>query len=177
MLAALLATGAIGRYLYARVPRAANGRELELAEGEEELARVPAAWGNGPVDERARRFRKHAQDSVKKLSEARQWKRGFLGRLAALLRAERERVRVERALRAAARTGGVERRAAREVLALVGRAHRASLAAAHLEELRALLGSWRWLHRWLAALLVLLLVLHVANALIFGAHYFDGGAP
>lgn len=177
VMAALLATGAVGRYLYARLPRAANGRELELSEIEEELARVPEAWETSGGDARAKGFRDLAREKVAALSARRQWRSSFLARVAALLRAERERSQLERELRRVARARGLERSLVRETLALVRRAHRASTAAAHLEELRALLGTWRWLHRWMAALLVLLLLMHVANALLFGAHYFGGGAP
>jgi hypothetical protein len=39
---------------------------------------------------------------------------------------------------------------------------------AHYEEVRGILSSWRWLHRWLALVLVLLTVVHVATAIGFG---------
>ena len=45
------------------------------------------------------------------------------------------------------------------------RAYRLSLMVTHYEELRALLSSWRYFHRWLALLMVLLTVAHVATAL------------
>jgi cytochrome b561 len=51
---------------------------------------------------------------------------------------------------------------------LARRAHRAALMVAHFEDLRALLNSWRYLHRWVAALMVLLLVVHVVFALAYG---------
>ena len=38
----------------------------------------------------------------------------------------------------------------------------------HFDEVRGLLSSWRWFHRWLALLLVLLTVLHVLTATRFG---------
>ena len=59
------------------------------------------------------------------------------------------------------------------MLAAVG--HRAALSAAHLEDLRALLSSWRYLHRWLSVLLVLLLVVHVIQWLIPGGGVSVGG--
>jgi hypothetical protein len=48
---------------------------------------------------------------------------------------------------------------------LARRAHRAGWMAAHYEDLRALLSSWRYLHRWVALLMVLLLTWHVITAL------------
>src|SRR6185436_13412507 len=40
----LFVTGAIGRYFYAYLPRAANGRELELEELKRELERLGGEW-------------------------------------------------------------------------------------------------------------------------------------
>ena len=64
----------------------------------------------------------------------------------------------------------------RDVLDLIRRAQRASFMASHFEELRGLLASWRYLHRWVALLMVLLLIVHVLNAVRFGDLGF-GGAP
>ena len=46
---------------------------------------------------------------------------------------------------------------------------------AHFEDLRAVLNTWRYLHRWVAALMVLLVVVHVVYALSYGG-YFEGAA-
>ena len=52
-----------------------------------------------------------------------------------------------------------------ELILLARRAQRTALMAAHYEDLRALLNSWRWFHRWIALGMVLLVVLHVATAI------------
>jgi len=46
--------------------------------------------------------------------------------------------------------------------------------AAHYEDLRAVLNSWRYLHRWVALLMVLLVVAHVFTALRY-ASILPGG--
>jgi quinol-cytochrome oxidoreductase complex cytochrome b subunit len=38
------------------------------------------------------------------------------------------------------------------------------------------MAGWRWVHRWGAVLLLVLVALHVAYALAYGAHLFGGGA-
>ena len=43
-------------------------------------------------------------------------------------------------------------------------AFRVSLQIAHYEEIRAVLSSWRYIHRWLALLMVLLVVAHIVTA-------------
>lgn len=168
-LAALLVTGAIGRYFYAWVPRAANGRELELAEVKARLARETEAWSPGQ-----RRFGERAQREIAELTAARQWRGSFFGRVLALLGLEHDLRRTCARLALSGRAQGIPEERVRETLALARRAHRAALMAAHYEDLRAVLAAWRYLHRWIAALLVLLVALHVANALLYGAHYFGG---
>ena len=72
------------------------------------------------------------------------------------------------------RQQGIGQEQVAETLAIARRAHRTALMAAHYEDLRAVLGSWRWLHRWVALLMVILLALHVAYALTYGS-YLDAG--
>ena len=52
-----------------------------------------------------------------------------------------------------------------------------SLMAAHYEDLRALLNSWRYGHRWVAALMVVLVVFHIVYALTYGPHILPGTTP
>ena len=58
-------------------------------------------------------------------------------------------------------------------VALARRSHRLALQLAHYEEVRGLLSTWRWLHRWLALLLLLLTVVHVVVAVRYGAVDFS----
>ena len=169
-LAALLVTGAIGRYFYAWLPRAANGRELELEEVHEQLARTGEQW-----DKSQRGFVDEVRRELSELVRARQWNSSFFGRVLALLGGQRELRRRLAALADAGRAQGIEAARVDATLALARRAYSTALAAAHLEDLRALLSSWRYLHRWVAVLMLVLLVAHVAYALIYG-ELFDGGA-
>jgi thioredoxin reductase len=170
-LAMLLLTGAIGRYFYAYVPRAANGRELELVEVKAQLGRVEAEWGEGE-----RRFQEKAHAEVAALIEARQWKASFPGRVLSLFRGQRELRAILARLEGEGRGEGVPEEQIRRTLDLARRAHRTALMAAHYEDLRAILATWRYLHRWIALLMVLLVILHVAHALLYGALFLDGGA-
>jgi len=163
----LLATGALGRYLYAYVPRAANGRELELAEVRGRLARL--ADGFERVNPSIAAL---VRDGVGELVERRQWRTSLPARLAALFGAERGLRRLVRDLRAAGFGAGLAPSQVEAAVVLTRQAHRSALVAAHLEDLRGLLASWRWLHRWGALLLVLLIALHVVYALLYGAHFF-----
>jgi len=169
-LGVLLVTGAVGRYFYAVVPRAANGRELELAEVKGRLERMSEEWDQGQ-----QRFRDRVRTELDELLRRRQWRGSFLGRLLALLGVRRDLRRFLEFVEREGRAEGVDEEQIRETRGLVERAHRTALATAHYEDLRAILGTWRWLHRWVAALMVLLVVVHVVYALSYGAHLFDGG--
>jgi thioredoxin reductase len=171
-LAVLIATGAVGRYLYAYVPRAANGRELELAEVRARLARA-----GEDADHGHRRFVERARTEVVALVDARQWRRTFRGRVLGLLFGERDLRRTLARLAREGREEGVPAAQLHAILGLARAAYRAALAVAHHEDLRALAGTWRYLHRWVSALLVLLVVVHVVCALAYGTFLFDRRAP
>ncbi len=161
-LAALMFTGAVGRYFYAYVPRAANGRELDLEEVRVRLERLSERAGSEG------RFGKHVRDEVLALIERRQWRSSFAGRVLALCGGQRDLYRVLGRLRAQGTREGVPDEVVAEALGSAKRAHRTALMAAHYEDLRALLGTWRYLHRWVALLMVLLVGLHVVLALVYG---------
>jgi thioredoxin reductase len=168
-LVVLLVTGAVGRYFYACVPRAANGRELELGEVRARLARMSEEWDVGQ-----RRFQERVRTEVLAIIEKKQWRTTFLGRALALLGMQRDVRRSLARLAEEGRREGVADEQIHEAVALARRAHRTALMAAHYEDLRAILATWRWLHRWVAALMVLLLAVHIVHALIYGAVLFEG---
>ncbi|MCA9000473.1 MAG: NAD(P)-binding domain-containing protein [Planctomycetes bacterium] len=162
-LAVVVATGAVGRYLYAHLPRAANGRELELEEVRSELEDLRSRW-----EELAPALGADIVREVEGLVAAGHWSgplpKRFGGWLLARWRLDRS---LER-LRRDATSHGLAPDQITELVWLVERAHRAALGAAHFEDLRAVLAGWRGLHRWIALLMVLLLGAHVIEALRFG---------
>lgn len=162
-LVVLVATGAIGRYLYAFVPRAANGRELMHDELRARLAGLSAEW-----DRSGSGFAERVQREVAELSRGGVWKASLPARLAGVLGSQRALRRALARLEREGRAEGVDPERLRELLDLARRAHRAALGAAHFEDLRGLLSTWRWLHRWAALLMVLLVARHVALALRYG---------
>ena len=172
LLAALLTTGAIGRYFYAYLPRAANGRELELEEVKLQLARV-----GEQLDDGYRAFAQRARDEVARLIDARQWRSNFAGRVFALLGGRRDLRAALARIAVDGRSSAVPEEQVRETCELARRAHDTALAAAHYEDLRAILAAWRWMHRWVAALLVVLVALHVAYALTYGSALHEGVSP
>ncbi len=159
-LGVLVATGAMGRYLYSFVPRAANGRELALDEVETQLAALSAAW-----DQTHRGFGERVRTEIEELVRHQRWNRSFPSRLLALLAGQRGLRRALRRLRREGRERDIPASQIEELVSLARRAHRASLMASHFEDLRGLLASWRYLHRWIALLMVLLIAAHVFTAL------------
>jgi len=159
-LAVLVVTGAIGRYLYALVPRAANGRELALEELHAKLATLASAW-----DRENRDFGERVRARVQDLVAAGRRRASYPGRLGVFLTGRRALRAALAELEREGREEGVPVDQLRELLALARRAHRASWMAAHYEELRGWMSSWRYLHRWVALYMVLIVVLHALAAL------------
>jgi len=169
-LVVLVVTGAIGRYLYAFVPRAANGRELALDEVRDRMGRLSEEWDRGQ-----RAFGERVRAEVQALVEAGRWTGSLPARLIAVLKSQGRLREVLERLEREGRAEGLVPDQLSETLALARRAHRTSLAAAHYEEVRGLLASWRYLHRWVALLAVILVFVHIVTALRFGG--IVGGAP
>ena len=169
-LALLLVTGAVGRYFYAWIPRAANGRELALEELKLRLDQYVENW-----DARQRGFLERVRAELSAMVERRQWKSSFAGRVAAMLTGQRELRATLARMRAEGGASGLERERVEETIHLAREAYVTALKAAHLEDLRAVLNTWRYLHRWVAALMVLLLVLHIAYVLTYSSGLSDLG--
>jgi thioredoxin reductase/NAD-dependent dihydropyrimidine dehydrogenase PreA subunit len=159
-LVVVVAAGAVGRYLYALVPRAANGRELELDEVQSKITAVAGEWQAERTG-----FADLVRQRVHELAMAARLGHGLLPRLLGALTSRLRLRRTLHELYAEGKTRGIAAGDLRRILSLARRAHGLGLAAARYEDLRGLLASWRWLHRWLALLLVLLAAIHIIVAL------------
>ncbi len=168
----VVAAGVVGRWFYAFVPRAQNGRQQDLEELHTQVAGIASEW-----DEHGRGFGGRVRLRVDELVDRARLGRGFLARALGLLRSQ-WRLRREMARFAAEGLAeGIPAREVRHLLALARRSHRLALQLVHFEEVRGLLSTWRWLHRWLALLLTLLVVVHVVDALRYGGVDFGVLAP
>jgi hypothetical protein len=152
-LVVVVATGLVGRYIYAHVPRSAEGRELDRGELRRRLLAEQERL-------RALGFEVAIPD------EQEHWvPRSLPARILALVAGDREVAREYRALRdrllADPRVGAEALR----ILPLLRRFAQDQHRLARHGELRSLMGAWRFLHRWLALLLLFALVFHVLIAL------------
>ena len=159
----LVITGTIGRYLYSHVPHAANGRELVLEEVRDQLAVLSAEWDRQESDLGVR-----VREEIEALVAESHWKGSLWKRTKSLLSTRRKMGRVFARLVAEAREADLGEDQLASLLALTRQARRTALLAAHFEDLRALLSSWRYLHRWIALLMALLLFAHVIEAIRYG---------
>lgn len=165
-LVVLLVTGAVGRWFYAWLPRAANGRERRLDEMRAELNTMRR-------QEVGSEFALAARSETLALIERRQWQGTWTGRVLALIGLQWDLWRTRKRIRGLAQVHGADIAELARELHSARVAHGTAIAVAHLEDLRAILGAWRWLHRWLALLVVLLIFVHVIVAAMHGA--FGGG--
>jgi hypothetical protein len=165
-MAFLVLTGAIGRYLYSFVPRAANGRELDLDEGRAQLAAVSAEWDRGRGS-----FAEALRAEVERVVTEERWQGSTLLRIRTLVTSQRAARRRIAALRDTARAEGVAPEQIDRLIDLAHRAQRMAIMASHYEDLRGILASWRWFHRWVALFMVIIVGWHVFLALKY-AHLF-----
>lgn len=163
-LAALVLSGALGRYLYAFVPRAANGSELALDDLRAELANLSGEW-----DRQRPEFAQLVREDVQRLISESRWGGSAWARVTALVRGQQRARAILTGLRTQGALAGLAPDQLDALISLARRAQRTALMAAHYEELRTLLASWRWFHRWVALALVLLVALHVVTALRYGS--------
>jgi len=165
-LVVLLLTGAVGRWFYAWVPRATNGTELAGADARARLRDLAPSWKDTwGIDLEWDRWQRDLDQT--------QWERSFVGRLRGLWSDQRNlRARLGELQRAGQERGVPVEELAR-TRALAEQAHRSALMAARLEDFRALLATWRYVHRWGALLMVLLLVVHLVQVFGHGAFSFS----
>jgi len=168
-LAITVASGIIGRYLYSKVPRSLEGRELEI----------------GQVRERLRA----EQDQLEQIGVSAEWLRpqmppegndrtgSMQARLLAVLSGDRQSRRDYRRLRRAILASPELSVSARHILPLARAFCRHQHWLARYHELRNLLASWRFFHRWLAIVMLAVVAFHIGLALRFGDLRIPGGTP
>ncbi len=159
-------TGVVGRAIYIRVPRSVEGRELEMEQVQEELddcrqllesSGVKAEWMNSSKP------------------EARIHRTGLVGCFVAMAIGDVQRRRDYRYLKKQILDSPDLKGASRKVLPLVADycTHWQWLIRYH--ELRSLISSWRFFHRWLAILMLCVVACHIVVAIRFGSLSLWGG--
>jgi hypothetical protein len=168
-LAITVASGIIGRYLYAKVPRSLEGRELEIEQVRERLHTyrhqledigVSAEWLYPPTP-----------------LEGKDHPRSMPARFLALLSGDRQSRRDYRRLRRAILAAPELHASARHILPLAQAFCRYQHWLIRCHELRHLLASWRFFHRWLAIVMLVVVTFHVGLAVRFGHLWMMGGTP
>jgi hypothetical protein len=168
-LAITVVSGIIGRYFYAKVPRSLEGRELELEQVRERLHAyrhqledigVSADWLYPPAP-----------------LEGKDHSKSMAARFLAVLSGDRQSRRDYRRLRRAILAAPELHASARHILPLVRAFCRYQHWLIRCHELRHLLASWRFFHRWLAIVMLVVVAFHVGLALRFGHLWMMGGTP
>ena len=93
---------------------------------------------------------------------------GFLGSLGILIAGNSAFRREYRLLRRTVHSSEALRAKAPRILPLLKRLARERMWLERYRELRSLMGSWRFFHRWLALLMLAVVLCHVVIAFMFG---------
>jgi len=155
-----VATGLIGRFIYARVPRSLEGRELEGSELRRRLGELRSqleGFGIGST-------LLEAGDADNALPA----QKGLFATLAAALGGNRAISREYRRLRREIRRRPELRPARARILPLARRYVRNRQWYKRYSELRSLMGAWRFLHRWLAIVMLAVVAFHILLAFRYG---------
>ncbi len=153
----VVTTGVIGRYIYSRVPRSLAGRELELEEVRRRLGEVHRQLAEFGVDARRLDGSGIAPPS-----------RSIVAAVVSIATGDRGLRRQWRKYRQVVRSSPRISPHAREVLPLLRRVFREGQWLSRYHELRSLMGTWRFLHRWLAIVMLMLAGFHIYVAVRFG---------
>ncbi len=160
-LAIVLLTGVIGRYVLAQIPRTREGRELSLDEAHarfEALRARLAEFGLPPLE-------LPTATPATTRSKLRALRGVLFGDAASRATARAWRARFEQAEPDAATRS--------RVLPKLAEIRREADRLARLNDLTALMNSWRFLHRWLALVMVGTALCHVALAIRWGELRFS----
>ena len=160
-------TGLIGRTIYITVPRSVEGRELELQQVQDELDSCRQLLEDSGVQ---------AEWINRSRPQARIHRTGFVGGVVAAIMGDLQRRKEYRTLKQQIISSSELKSAARKVLPLAKDycTHWQWLIRYH--ELRRLIASWRFFHRWLAILMLCVVVGHIIVAIRFGDLSIWGGA-
>jgi hypothetical protein len=146
----VVASGVVGRYVYVRIPQAVSGRALEMREIEAERAALLAEWAaaGGPDD--------LLDPEPERVS-------GVFGAFALALRSSRASRAQARRVRRAAPTADAGR-----LVELASRHRRLALGRALLGPFGRVFRYWHAVHLPLAVVMALILLVHIAIAVLFG---------
>lgn len=154
-----VATGVLGRYIYAHLPRSIEGRELELEEARKRLERYRVDLENLGL---------RLPQTHLSVAPAQVGSMGVWGAFRALLQADQKAKKEFQQFRKAVLLSEQLRPKAREILPVARRLCRERQRIARFLELKFLMGSWRFFHRWLAIVMLLVVFFHIAIAVKYG---------
>ncbi len=145
-------TGLIGRYIYVHVPRSLEGRELEFEQVRAQLALCRDRLERAGVQTHWL----HERDVPETQPHG-----GLLQSFASLMIGDRQRQRDVRQFRQAIRSRRDLQLMAGEILPLVRDFCRHWQWMTRYHQWRGLLASWRFLHRWLAIVMLIVASFHI----------------
>lgn len=156
-------SGMIGRYFYSLVPRTIEGRELELSEGQERLQDLTADLRQAGITLELPEMMTRRRPSLMRLLRALwvgdpQWNRTITSARRSLLEAPDLPGRDSH-------------------LEALGDLRRKGRFLASLREMQALMTTWRFLHRWLALVMLGTVFFHILLAVRWGELTWFGIRP
>ncbi len=157
----VVATGLAGRYIYGRVPRSADGKELELDQVAKRLAEYRDALARSGLS--ADLLQPSAANPSDTAAE-----KGLIPAFFGIIESDRA-VRREFSLLKNQIYGSAELSAQKKVLLPLAKKYcKEKQWLARYGELRFLMSSWRFFHRWFAVMMLATVAFHIIVAVQMG---------
>jgi hypothetical protein len=159
--AIVITTGVVGRYIYAHTPRSLEGTELEIDEVRKRLKEYRATLEKMGMPQE---LFKTILEPLRPTTE----NKGILGSLAGMITGDRQLKRTYADLHKIVQTSPALRPLGPDIMPLALRYYKELQWLYRFQELRGMMGSWRFFHRWLAILMVSAVIFHVVVAATMG---------
>jgi|CXWL01.1.fsa_nt_gi hypothetical protein len=155
----VVVTGLLGRYIYAHTPRSVQGKELELSD----IRRSLTAYR-----EHLKKLGMPMEIFDKTLTPSAPSSSGLIGEVGALFHDSRINAENYAKLHEIVMAAPELRPAAKDILELGRKYFQESQWVARYHELRSLMSSWRFFHRWFAIVMLILAACHILVAVTHG---------
>jgi hypothetical protein len=159
--AIVIVTGTVGRYIYAHTPRSLEGSELEMDELRKRLKSYRENLKKMGISED---IFKTILEPLRPPTE----NKGILGSLKGMITGDRELKQTFVELEQVVRKSPTLRPYMADIMPLANRYGKELQWLSRYQELRGLMGTWRFFHRWLAIVMIAAVVFHIYVAWAMG---------
>jgi hypothetical protein len=164
----IVGSGIVGRYVYVYCPKTLEGRELEFEDVRQRLAVYRKKLTHLGIDASLLGIDEPATNRGRRMP----W---LIGAIIGVIWGDRQSKQEFARLSAAIAEREDLHRQMSRILVLARRLSKERQWVVRYNELRKIMGAWRFFHRWLAIIMLLAILYHVGITVTFGDLWIFGG--